>query len=435
MSWLLSIVVGVLTAAAGCVGAGILGSFCAKWYRISSFEGGAGYYVVGIALLGLFGGFVIGVVASRIVAASASPGFLKALGSSTGVIGGILVLIAGFAWLAADFPPKLGGKELVVEVEARMPQGFAPPTDEAALSYWYVTITADTGARHQSSGPLEFQKARQEGGRWVVPATVFLGTSDPGKSLGVVVKSGVTQFFRFPLAGKPTRADMQWSPWLTDAHEGNLQEIPESERAAARYRVQYYVPPPPEPPGPTQEELDAKKKAEDDAAFAALTPESPATEWLRFTRYGVDEERRAAAANALAKRPNVVAEMTPVILGDDHDLTDVALRAISLMKPPPPGFGPVISELGRRIVEEIKVVNATTAEEDPSYQKAADASVRFVGWSEAARTIHGRDGVDLRAEMKEILELAKVRTESIVMRDVVRIASYYTKEWSGGAPK
>ena len=49
--------------------------------NISSFEGGAGFFVVGIALLGLIGGFIIGLVTSSMMARSRAR-FGEALGAS-----------------------------------------------------------------------------------------------------------------------------------------------------------------------------------------------------------------------------------------------------------------------------------------------------------------------------------------------------------------
>ncbi|HEV8269297.1 MAG TPA: hypothetical protein VGR00_13720, partial [Thermoanaerobaculia bacterium] len=108
--------------------------------------------------------------------------------------------------------------------------------------------------------------------------------------------------------------------------------------------------------------------------------------------------------------------------------------AVSLMKEPPVGLAPAIGDVGRQIAADIRVVNATTVEEDPSYQKAANVEVRFMGWSEAARVLHGRPGVDLAAVMKEINDLAKVRSESMTMREVVRVSGYYSKEWEKPRP-
>lgn len=434
MTWLLTLAVGVATAVAGCVGAGVLGGLCAAWYRITTREGAAGYYVVAIALAGLVGGFGIGLVTARVVAAGTAPTFLRALGLSLSVLAALLILIGGIAWLGADFPPKIGGRELVVEVEVRFPPRFTVPVVDANEGYhWSVSITADHGARSQRSGDLRMADARREEGRAVVPATVSLQTSDEGKSLGVTLGEAQAQFFRFPLPGKPTSADMAWSPWMTTPTLGNLTPVPDADAVAVRYRVQLYVAPPPEPPGPSDEEIEAKKKAEEDAAYAALTPEAPIDAWLRFTHYAQPQERREAAAAAIARRPGIVAELSPLLLSDDRALSDLALRSVSLMKPPPEGLGSAVIEVGRRIAAEIRVVNATTVEEDPSYQKAADAGVRFAGWSEAARVLHGRPGVDMRPVMREILDLARVRGESLMMMDVVRVSGFWTKEWSGGA--
>ncbi|HET7217021.1 MAG TPA: hypothetical protein VFJ02_03200, partial [Vicinamibacterales bacterium] len=105
MGWLASVVVGIITALVAMVASGLVAGLAVDWYRISSFEGGAGYFVVFMALFGLLAGFVFGLITSRVVAARPRPGFLKALAASCGVIAGILGVIAGTARLLADIPP------------------------------------------------------------------------------------------------------------------------------------------------------------------------------------------------------------------------------------------------------------------------------------------------------------------------------------------
>ena len=83
-----------------------------------------------------------------------------------------------------------------------------------------------------------------------------------------------------------------------------------------------------------------------------------------------------------------------------------------------------------QIADQIRTVNTTPVEADPSYELAAAASLRFAGWMEAARALHGRDGVDLRPLIQEILELSRVRPESQTMRDVARVSGYYAKAWA-----
>jgi hypothetical protein len=53
----------------------------------------------------------------------------------------------------------------------------------------------------------------------------------------------------------------------------------------------------------------------------------------------------------------------------------------------------------------------------------------------AVRALQSKDGIDLTPELGTILELARVREDSYVMRqDVVRVASYYMQQWAGVAP-
>jgi hypothetical protein len=432
LSWILSILVGLITAVAGCLGGGFLASLGAGWHRMSNREGGVGFFILFMGLLGAIAGFVLGVVCSRIVAGRPFPTFAGALVLSIGVAAGILVLVAGLAWFTAEFPPKIDGRELIVETEVRLPAGFELPFGKERVGGWYVSITADGGKRRQTSEGLDQKGARQVGGRWIVTARVPLETTDPGKSLGVSLGDKPTQYFRLDLPGHPTIADMAWSPWNSEATLGDLSKISEKKAVAVRTRVQFYVPPAPEPQGPSFEELNAKAVAEEEAAFRTLTPASSIRDWLAFTHYSKPETRREAAAAAIAARPDVVAELSEEIRSQDRERADLAMRAVLLMKEPPPGLAAAVIDVGRQIVADIREVNTTRVEDDPSYEKAADASVRFSGWMGAARALHGRSGVDMLPVLKDILEVAKVRTDSIVMRgDVVRVSGFYVKEWSG----
>jgi hypothetical protein len=435
MGWPLSVLLGALNALAAGFATGLAASLWADWYHVTSFEGASGYFVVALALLGMVGGFVIGLVWARAVAATPAPGFLRALGFALLTTAGILALITGLAWLNADFPPQIDGKELVVDVEVRFPASLPVPTPSEAAGYgWHITLTADGGSRPQRVGGLRVREATQIEGRWVVPATVFLHTSDPGKSLGVGLGNRESQFFRPSLPGRPARENMAWSSWLTEPTFGNLKPVPTADAVAIRYRVQFFVEPPappPTPPVPTEAERAAKAEAEARAAFAALTPQSPLEEWLRFTHYAQPQERRLAAGHALALRADVVPALSAIIRSPDKDQSDLALRAVAVMEPPPEGLGVAVAEVGHDIADQIRTVNNTSAEADPSYTLAGEVSVRFAGWSEAARVLHGRPGVDLRPVMEEILSLARVRTESLSMKDVARVSGYYANLWSG----
>src|SRR5580693_5938203 len=153
MNWLLSIVIAALSGALGLFSAGCIMSACVKWYRISGFEG-----------------LIIGLLAARLVAAGASPGFLKGLGWSWGVILCISVIAVALCWVLADIPPKIKGQELRLEIELRLPAGQTnPPSSLAGESHLDLGSVIDHRQRNSLHGELKVREAKLVDNRWVVP--------------------------------------------------------------------------------------------------------------------------------------------------------------------------------------------------------------------------------------------------------------------------
>jgi hypothetical protein len=214
MNWLASIAVGILTAIAGMFAAGLVGGLLVEWYQVSSFEGGAGFFVVAVAIFGLMGSFVVGVVTSRVVAAKPNPGFAKALGLSTAIVAGILTLIAAGARLA-DVPPTLDGDTLFLQVELRWPaSGGSDPRTMPGAGYTRLGTSTGSVVRRQENGPLFVEDARQEDGRWVVPGAVDVFTSRGQRVLEIGVGDTRLAAFMVPLPGHPRQEQRTWSDWL-----------------------------------------------------------------------------------------------------------------------------------------------------------------------------------------------------------------------------
>ncbi len=231
MRWIVSLSIGVLTAVSALVLAGWVAALAVDWYAISSFEGGAGFFVVGIALLGAFAGFVIGVVASRVVAARAKrPGFWKGLAAAHAVTIGLAVAIGAAARLLADVPPRIAGEELFLAVEIRWPQGSSP-AEPADASDWRLRLSSSVGrtVRASSGGPLWREDARREDGRWVVPGAVDLFTSRGDRVLDVEPDGVIDHGFLVPLPGFPGREYLEWSDWLPHARSGE-EPLPDGFR-------------------------------------------------------------------------------------------------------------------------------------------------------------------------------------------------------------
>ncbi|MBW8770983.1 MAG: hypothetical protein JF589_14600 [Gemmatimonadetes bacterium] len=235
MSWIASILVALLAAAIGLVLGGFIASHAVSWYRISSFEGGAGYFVVGMALLGFVAGFLIGLVATRVVAASAHPGVWRAIGWSQLIVIGVAAIVAGIARFSADVAPKLNGEELLLQVELRWPatQTTSPATDTTPRRL-KLYASHDHVARARRDGALWMEDAHQVDGRWVVPGAVAVWTSRGDRVLMVEPAFDGMHAFLVPLPAWPKNAQLEWSEWMPRAREG-APALPDGFRM--RFRV------------------------------------------------------------------------------------------------------------------------------------------------------------------------------------------------------
>jgi hypothetical protein len=221
MTWPGSILVAVLTAALACVVAGAVAMLCVEWYRISSFEGKSGYYVVGIALVGLIVGLIIGLVTSRVIAGTLHPSFLKSLGASVLVVLAIGGTIGGVARLMADVPPKIGGEELLLAVEIRWPasQKESPAKDGVARRLRLRALSGSV-ARVDEEGPLWMEDAHLVDGRWVVPGAVELFTSRGKRVLEIEPAPSKPSGFLLPVPAYPGKKQLEWSEWMPRARPG-----------------------------------------------------------------------------------------------------------------------------------------------------------------------------------------------------------------------
>ena len=237
MSWGSSIFVGVITAAVGAIAAGFVATLAVGWYRISSFEAGSAAFVVGFAVLGIVVGFILGVVASRVIGAGANPGFLKALGASHAVLLGITAIVGVSARLLADVPPTIDGEELMLAVEVRWPEGTttSPATLPGEPFVRLGSMTGSNTQRASSRGPLWTADAHLVEGRWVAPGAVDIFTTRGRLVIDVVLDSTTSHGFLIPLSGRPRQDDMQWTPWYPHARPG---APPLPNGFTYRYRVQ-----------------------------------------------------------------------------------------------------------------------------------------------------------------------------------------------------
>jgi hypothetical protein len=221
MSWILTLVVAVLAAVIGLFAAGSVAALVVDWYQISSFEGGSGYFVILMALAGGAAGFLIGLIASRVVAARPKPGFLKALSVSVAALATIVAIVGGTARLLADIPPEIDGETLTLLVEVRWPVAPGPaPAERKGVGWVRLARAMGSVVRREEDGPLFVDQARLEAGHWIVPGAVPIFTSRGQRLLMIGFDSESLGGFVVPLPSHPTSANRQWSEWLPRARPG-----------------------------------------------------------------------------------------------------------------------------------------------------------------------------------------------------------------------
>lgn len=220
--------------------AGFIAAACVDWYNIPSREGASGYYVIGIALLGLIAGCVIGLIVARLVAAGADPRFLKAIGRSVAVVAVISIVSGAAARLLADVPPTIDGEALMLAVEVRWPEDQVerPATGEGSLSLHSIPFYSNT-VRASEEGPLWMQDAERVDGRWIARGAVSVFTSR-GKRMLVVAPNRddrdarTSEAFLVPLPAWPGKGSLEWSEWLPKIRPG----VAPLNKLTYRYRVQ-----------------------------------------------------------------------------------------------------------------------------------------------------------------------------------------------------
>jgi len=215
MPWLSSVLVALLSGVVGLLLSGYVANLAVRWYHVSSFEGGAGYMVVLLALLGGVVGFVVGLIACRTAGAPGGAGFARGAGTALGATLGLIALVGGTARALADVPPTLDGEGLTLLVEVRWPAGVErSPADEPGDAFVHLGALSGHVQRVERVGPLWKEDARREDGRWIVPGAVDVFTERGKRVLRIELSEQDQPGFIVPLPAHPSRAQLQWSDWL-----------------------------------------------------------------------------------------------------------------------------------------------------------------------------------------------------------------------------
>jgi hypothetical protein len=242
MSWVFTFVAAILGMVAGTLGMFAIANACVQWYQISSFEGGSGYFVVGLSLLGAIGGFVLAIIAARLACAFVGPQWYSQIGGSLAIVSIALLIVAAISYGGMDRVPELDGKGIESVWEIRLPvegnSEDAPARDPRDWPEEELRLELVSVSNHKPRGfrRAEFDRDafRQEDGQWIIVARVPLFTSKGEFCVNLTLGGRDDGFWP---AMRPVAAPgyFQWSAWTRTNKSGNQAD----DRAAVMYRFKH----------------------------------------------------------------------------------------------------------------------------------------------------------------------------------------------------
>ncbi len=238
MRFLRALATGAITAVAGMFLAIFASDYLTRLYHVSDMEGQRGYAIIFLfAPLGFIAGFVIGLIAALRTSWSGFIGFLKTQGLSLLITVAIAAVVSGLLYLGADKPPKIDGKELVLEFELKIPPAIEFP---AELNDDSVRASLYANNRDNRHAKIDMNSLSRHDGFTFVAGTTELMSHSANRSLLASIndKPGATQFIDLKnLPTAPGKEDETWSDWIFATQHADLTPIPGPERIAVRYRV------------------------------------------------------------------------------------------------------------------------------------------------------------------------------------------------------
>lgn len=243
MSWPSSILVAVILAVIGAVGAFWMASLAVDWLRIPGREGEAGYFAVLMGMIGIVAGAVIGLVVSRYAGGAGFGGFARAVGIAAAVLAALIGAGGLLAWMQYDPVPMVAGRSLMLEIEVRGSRGMSfevPAGQETSWESLPLSVWLGAHGGGSASGVLRFAEARAEGDRRIIPGGIPIVTSKRSVYLGL--QRGASARARYLTIEMPRPLDpdhSQWSAWRTFESDPAAPEETGPEGFAVRWHIVY----------------------------------------------------------------------------------------------------------------------------------------------------------------------------------------------------
>jgi MFS family permease len=238
MRFLRAFAIGLITGVVGMFLAIFASDYLTRLYHVSDMEGQRGMAVIFLfAPLGLIVGFFIGVTAVLRTRWAGFVGFIKTQALSILIVIAIGGAVSGVLWLGANKPPKIDGKELMLEFELKIPSAIQIP---AELNDNTIRASLYVDNRENRHASIDLKSMTKQDSYVIVSGTVALMSHSANRSLFASIgnEPGGSQFIDLKtLPAAPRKENETWSDWTPATQRTDLSPVPEPERIAVRYRV------------------------------------------------------------------------------------------------------------------------------------------------------------------------------------------------------
>jgi hypothetical protein len=389
MPWPGAIFLGLLTGVIGAFYAGFMADLAVPWLRVSRMEGNASVFMLFMAVLGFVLSTALGITICRMVGGEGNAGVARGFGASVLVVVGLISAAGALAWAQRERAPVLVGaggvaRPLDLAVEVRMPPGWPRPVPH----HEGASQVDLQGGRVFAGGPLRLAEAREEDGRWIVPATVAVASTASDRVLSVRQPQQPTQHARPSLAATPVALDEQWSAWI-EPMDG---AAPADRRLGIRHRLVARAP-------------DAAAEARR-AAFEALPPDAPAEALRPFLSALWRDPVREDAIRRLLMRDDANALLVAWMGDPDPAVARDAMFIVRTLSPGTPDFaGPVRA----RAAEVVRIAEAIEPGAPDARRRLYDSvQVLATGVLATGTAMHGQR-IDIRPELRAMADAVRPR--------------------------
>lgn len=210
MSWKIALVVALLTAIITAVVTAPVADKVTKLHGVSDFEGGRGMAIAFVLIpAGFIGGFLLGLLGTKLAHATEWLHFWKAAGISIGLGQLALFSIAGLSLLSIPRPPLLQGKNLSLEVEVHVP--LSRITEELRQPD-KIRLSLYAGPKDNHYARIDIADYREEDSFLIVPAIASLNSRSYQRSISVHIGEDLWLSTEIDLAATPKEVDKAWTP-------------------------------------------------------------------------------------------------------------------------------------------------------------------------------------------------------------------------------